>query len=462
MTPFEYLMQTRKKRFGELFKFLSIPSISSNSEYTGGVRECSEWLTNHLSRIGFATRLIPTKGNPIVYAEYITKKSLPTVLYYGHYDVQPVEPIELWKSPPFNPVMRKGYIYARGAADDKGQIFAQIKGLEAVLRACGSLPINVKCIIEGEEEITPSNLPHFLKGHKAILQADVCVISDTAQFNKSTPAMVIGLRGNASAELYLYGPNRDLHSGAYGGSVANPINILCYLIAKLHDRRGRVAVPGFYQDVKPITKKEKQQFRKLPFSTRDYIKKCGVPALHGEEGYSTHERLWSRPTLDVNGITGGHQGEGQKTIIPAWASAKISIRLVADQKPKDILNKLEKYLKKISPKSVKLELHKFGGAPGVNIPMENPWLEAARRALKKGFGQDPVFMKEGASIPVVSDVKTILGLDSLLMGFCQNDDNTHSPNERIRIQDFERGCKTAAILPEELFRIKAKRKWLAR
>jgi acetylornithine deacetylase/succinyl-diaminopimelate desuccinylase-like protein len=462
VTPFDYLRKTRKQRFEELFELLRFRSISAQSEYAGDILACGKWLADHLKEIGFKTRLLPTKGNPIVFAEYINDCSLPTVLYYGHYDVQPAEPLDLWKSPPFDPVIRGGYICARGAADDKGQIFAQIKGLEAVLRANGSLPINVKCIIEGEEEITPSNLQQFLNDHKAMLQADVCVISDTAQFDESTPAIVTGLRGNAAAELLLNGPNRDLHSGAYGGSVANPINTLCYLIAKLYDKKGRVAVPGFYQDVRSISQRERQQFKRLPFSSRDYAEKCGVRALHGEEGYSTYERLWSRPALDVNGITGGHQGEGPKTIIPASASAKITIRLVADQEPDDILDKLEKYLKQMVPKSVRLTLLKCGGTPGVNIPTSSPWLAAARRALKRGFGRDPVLMKEGASIPVVSDVKTILGLDSLLVGFCQNDDNTHSPNERIRIQDFERGCKTAAVLPDELLRIEANQRQMVR
>ncbi len=454
MTPPGYLKKTRKRRFDDLFELLRFRSISAQAKHTADSKACAKWFAQHLSQIGFKAKLMPTGGNPIVYAEYITARNLPTVLYYGHYDVQPTEPHNLWKSPPFDPVIRDGYIYGRGTADDKGQVFAQIKGLEAVLRATGSLPVNVKMIIEGEEEITPSNLPQFLDDHKAMLQADVCVISDTAQFNKSTPAIIIGLRGNASAELTVYGPNRDLHSGAHGGSVANPINVLGYLISRLHNAKGKIAIPGFYQDARPITGHERRQFAKLPFHARDYIRECGAPALHGEEGYTTYERLWSRPALDINGITGGHQGEGPKTIIPAWASAKISFRLVANQKPNDILDKLDKYLRQIAPKSVRLELIKYGGTPAVSIPSSSPWLEAARRALKRGFGEEPVLMKEGASIPVVSNVRTILGLDSLLIGFCQNDDNTHSANERLRIRDFENGCKAAAVLPGELRRIK--------
>ncbi|UCC44411.1 MAG: dipeptidase [Candidatus Zixiibacteriota bacterium] len=454
MTPLGYLRKTRKQRFDNLLELLRFRSISALSDCSGDSISCAEWLVDHLGQVGFKGRLYRTKGNPIVYAEYITNSNLPTALYYGHYDVQPTEPHDLWVSPPFAPVIRGGYIYGRGTADDKGQVFAQIKGLEAVLKTNGALPINVKFVIEGEEEITPSSLPNFFEDHKDILQADVCVISDTAQFNKSTPAIVVGLRGNASAELIVYGPKRDLHSGAYGGSVANPIHVLSYLIAKMHDRKGRIAIPGFYQHVRPITKKERQQFAKLPFNSRHYATECGVPALEGESGCTTYERLWSRPALDVNGITGGHQGEGPKTIIPSRASAKISIRTVANQEPNDILDKLEKYLKRISPRSVRLELLKLGGAPAVTIPASSPWLEAAHRALRRGFGQEPVLMKEGASIPVVSDVKTILGLDSLLIGFCQNDDNSHSPNERLRVRDFENGCKTAAMLPEELSRIK--------
>jgi acetylornithine deacetylase/succinyl-diaminopimelate desuccinylase-like protein len=450
MTPFDYLKKTKKQRMQELFEFLRFPSVSGKSEHKKDVRACAEWLNDHLNKIGFTSKVMPTKGHPVVYAEYKADKNAPTVLYYGHYDVQPPEPLDLWKSPPFEPEVRQGYIYARGASDDKGQTFAHIKGLEAVLKANSSLPINVKFLIEGEEEAASENLPVFIRKNKKMLKADIAVVSDTSQFDKNTPAVTFGLRGIAFVELFVYGPNRDVHSGGFGGAIANPINVLCAMIARLHDKNGRVTIPGFYKDVKPITKWEKAQFRKLPYSEAKYKKALGVPALHGEKGFTTYERVWARPTLDVNGITGGYQGEGGKTIIPAVASCKITMRLVPDMDPNDISNKLEKYLKKIAPKSVRVKVVKHGGARAVVVPTDGPWLEAAGRAIKTGFGKDPVYMREGGSIPVVADFKSILGVDTLLIGFAQYDDNIHSPNERFRVIDFERGCKTAAALPAEL------------
>jgi len=454
MTPFQYLKQTEKRRRRELFKLLSFPSVSAKSEHKKDVVACARWLSNHLKEIGFKSKVMPTGGHPVVYAEYKVDKKAPTVLYYGHYDVQPPEPLDLWKSPPFNPEIRNGYIYARGACDDKGQTFAQIKGLQAVLETTGSLPVNVKMLIEGEEEAASENLPVFIKKNKKMFKADIAVISDTAQFNKKLPAVTFGLRGIAFVEVLVYGPNRDVHSGGFGGAIANPINILCAMVGQLHDKDGRVAIPGFYKQVKPISKWEKQQFKKLPYSEVAYKKSLGVRALHGEKGFSTMERVWARPTLDVNGITGGYQGEGGKTIIPAMASCKITMRLVPKMDPNDICNKIEKYLLKIAPKSVRVKVVKHGGAKAALVPTDGPWLGAAARAIKSGFGRNPVFMREGGSIPVVADFKSILGLDTLLIGFGQYDDNIHSPNERFRVIDFEQGCKTAAALPGELAGVK--------
>ncbi|UCD63249.1 MAG: dipeptidase [Candidatus Zixiibacteriota bacterium] len=454
MTPFEYLRGAEKKRMGELFEFLSFPSVSAKSEHKKDMKACADWLRNHLSSIGFKTRVYPTGGHPVVFAELASDPSAPTVLYYGHYDVQPVEPLELWKSAPFKPQVRGGYIYARGVCDDKGQTFCHIKGLESVIKTGGTLPINVKLLIEGEEEVASENLPAFIKKNRALLKADVAVVSDTTQFGKNLPGVTFGLRGLAFVEVTVTGPNRDLHSGAFGGAVANPVNILAAMIASLHDKNGRVTIPGFYQHVKPISKWEKQQFKKLPFSEAAYKKAVGVPALHGEKGYTTFERVWSRPTCDVNGIKGGYQGEGGKTIIPSSASCKITMRLVPDQDPVDICRKAEKYLLKIAPKSVRVKVTKHGGATAVMVPTDGPWLEAAARAIKKGFGRAPVFMKEGGSIPIVADFKRILGVNTVLIGFGQSDDNVHSPNERLRVIDFERGCKTAATLPAELAKVK--------
>lgn len=450
MTPFQYLKDTKDQRMDELFEFLRFPSVSAQPKHKDDLVSCARWLKAHLDKIGFKTKIHPTGGHPLVFGEYMVDKNLPTILYYGHYDVQPPEPFDLWKTGPFEPQIRSGYIWARGSADNKGQVFAHIKGLEAVIKATGTLPVNVKIMVEGEEEIASENLPKFLKKNKKMLDADICVVSDTAMFNKTTPAVTFGLRGLAFVEVWVHGPNRDVHSGSYGGAIANPVNQLCEMIGKLHDKNNKIAIPGFYKDVKPMTKWERQEFKKLPYNEKEYRKSAGVPATHGEKGYSTYERTGSRPTLDVNGITGGYQGDGAKTIIPAYGYAKITMRLVPNQDPDDICNKIEKYLKKIAPKSVTVEVKKHGGARGVVVPTDGPWLDAAAKAIKKGFGEEPVFMKEGGSIPIVGDFKELLGIDTLLIGLCQHDDNIHSPNERFRVRDFERGCKIAAQLPLEL------------
>lgn len=454
MTPNEYLKKTKKKRMDDLCAWLRFASISARSEHKKDLVACAGWLKKHLSGIGFKAKVYPTAGHPVVYAEYLVDKNLPTVLYYGHYDVQPVEPLNLWKSSPFKPEIRAGYIYARGAVDDKGQTFAQIKGVEAVLKATGTLPVNVKMVIEGEEETHPSHLPAFLKKHKKMLKSDVVVVSDTAQFSKTLPAVTFGLRGIAAVEVFVKGPNRDLHSGSFGGAVVNPVTQLCNMVAQLHDKDGRIAIPGFYTGVKPPNKWMKSQFKKLPYSEAAYKKAVGVKALGGEKGFTTFEKTWARPTCEINGITGGYQGEGHKTIIPSLASCKITLRLTPGQDPHDICNKIEKYLKRIAPGSVQVRVAKQGGAKAVMVPTESRWLGAATAAIKKGFGKEPVFMMEGGSIPIVNDFRQTLGLDTLLIGFAQHDDNTHSPNERFRIVDFERGCKTAAALPDALAAVK--------
>ncbi len=454
MSPYQYLQKNRAKRQKELFTLLSYPSVSAKSENKKDIKQCAEWLKKHLQALGFKTKICPTGGHPVVYAEYLVDKKLPTVLYYGHYDVQPPEPLNLWKSPPFKPVIKDGYVYARGATDDKGQTMCHIKGVEAILKTTGTLPINVKFLIEGEEEVQSENLPVWIKKNKKMLKSDIAVVSDTAQFNKTQPAVTFGLRGIAFVEVFVYGPNRDIHSGSFGGAIANPVNILCSLIGQLHDKNGKITIPGFYKDVKKITDWERKQFKRLPFDKTKYMKTLGINDLQGEKGYSSYERTWVRPTLDINGIKGGYQGEGAKTIIPAEASCKITMRLVPDMNPDDICNKIEKYLIKIAPKSVKVKIIKHGGASAVVVPTTGPWLDAAARAVKLGFGKEPVFMKEGGSIPVVADFKRLLGVDTLLIGFGQHDDNVHSPNERFRLIDFERGCKTAAALPFELAKVK--------
>ncbi len=456
MTPLEYLQQTQAKRMEELFEFLRFPSVSAKSEHKADLQRCAEWLRKHFQDLGLSSSLFPTSGNPIVYAEYLVGPQRPTILYYGHYDVQPPEPLELWASPPFEPVVRDGCIYARGSSDDKGQTFTHLKGIEAILKAEGTLPVNVKFLIEGQEEGgSPEDLSRFIQKEKKRLQADIVVVSDTSQFSKDLPAVTFGLRGIASVEIFAYGPNRDLHSGTFGGAIGNPVNLLCEMIGRLHDKNGRILVPGFYQDCRLPGKWEREQFRRLPYREANYRKELGVKALYGEKSYSTFERTWVRPTLDVNGIQGGYQGEGGKTIIPSRASAKITMRLVPDMKPADIAGKLEKYLKKIAPPCIRLEMVYHGGAEAVVVPTDGPWLEAARCAIRKGFGKAPVFMKEGGSIPVANNFKSSLGLDTLFLGFGLNSDNIHSPNEHFRVVDFERGCRTAVALPYEIARVKA-------
>lgn len=454
MSATQYLKKTEKRRLQELFEFLRYPSVSAKSEHKKDMVACSRWLAGHLKKIGFKATTHPTGGHPLVYGEYMVDKKLPTVLYYGHYDVQPPEPLNLWKTAPFEPQLRGGYMYARGVADNKGQLFTHVKGLEAILRTDGTLPVNVKLMFEGEEEVHSEHLPSWIRKNKKKLKADIAVVSDTAMFGPNLPAVTFGLRGIASVEVFVYGPSMDVHSGSFGGAIANPANVLCQMVAALHDKNNKVAIPGFYSSVKPMTAWERKAFKKLPYNVKNYMKAIGVPGLQGEKGYTTYERSWSRPTCDVNGFTSGYQGEGAKTIIPSYASCKITMRLVPNQDPKDICDKIEKYLLKIAPKSVKVKVDKHGGAPAAVVPTEGPWLEAAGRALKTGFGTQPLFMKEGGSIPIVGDFKTILGLDTLLIGFCQNNDNIHSPNERFLLKDFERGCRTAAALPFELAQVK--------
>ncbi len=450
MTAFDYLASTTDQRLNQLKEFLRFPSVSAQSDHKADIRDCATWLNRHLNDIGLTSKLEETAGNPVVYAEYHADSDAPTVLYYGHYDVQPPEPLDLWTTPPFEPEIRDGYLYARGATDDKGQTFTHIKGLEAVLKSEGRLPVNVKMLIEGEEEVHSANLPGYLKKNKERLKADIAVISDTAQFDKKRPAITFGLRGIAASEITVYGPNRDLHSGSYGGAIANPITVLAQLVAQLHDKNNKVKIPGFYEHVRPVSRKTRQMYETLPFSERTFLREVGAKGLHGEKGFTTYERKWDRPTCEINGITGGYQGEGAKTIIPSFASCKITMRLVPDQDPDDVNRKLAAYLKSICPPSVKLKVDLWGGASAVVVPNDGPWLDAAAAAIKKGFGKKPVFMKEGGSIPVVADLKNLIGVDTLLLGFGQNDDNIHSPNERFRIVDFENGCRTAAALPDEL------------
>ena len=454
MNPKEYLDANKQIRLDELFDFLRIPSVSAKSENKQDVQDCAEWLSKKLNGIGIESKIMPTGGHPVVYGEKIVSPDKLTILYYGHYDVQPPEPLDLWKTTPFEPLIEDGYIIARGATDDKGQLWTHVKALEAYTASGNDLPVNVKLLIEGEEESGSENLEKYIDDNAEMLKADIVVVSDSGQFGKDKPAVTYGLRGLAFVEVKITGPDRDLHSGSFGGSIANPINVLGKIIGSLQGDNGKILIDGFYDDVIPLTDWEKEQYAALPFNKDEYLAKTGSSGLFGDTDYTVLEQIWGRPTLDVNGITGGYQGEGAKTIIPSWATCKITMRLVADQDPMDICNKIEKHIQSVCPDYVKCEVTKHGGARGVVVPTEGPWLDAAGKAIESGFGIKPVFIKEGGSIPVVGTFKEVLGIDTLLLGWGQADDNAHSPNERFALKDFERGCYSALALIDELSKVK--------
>lgn len=451
----KYLEQNASRFEDELCELLRIPSVSADSRHKGDVERAAEWVAGQLRGMGLTTKVHPTPGHPIVTAESPAVPGAPVVLVYGHYDVQPPDPLNEWISPPFEPTRREGNLYARGATDDKGQMFTHVKSAEAWLRSGTNLPVQLKFLIEGEEEVGSAHLDAFIESHKRELAADVVVISDTSQFGPGQPAITYGLKGIAYYELRLTGPKQDLHSGTFGGSVTNPANALVRMLTALVDEKGRVQVPGFYDRVLPLSDQERKQFAELPFSEAEYMRQVGVEGLSGEAGYSTIERRWARPTCDINGLWSGYQGEGAKTVLPAKAGAKFSFRLVPDQDPHELSKSLRAMLEKLCPPGIKLELIDFHGAPGVVVPLDSPFMAAADRAIEQGFGTRPFYIREGGSIPVVNSFKKLLGVDTLLLGWGQNDDNTHSPNEKFSLADFHRGIKTSAHLWHELSRMKS-------
>ncbi len=455
MEKYEQFVDQNLQRFDDtLLEFLRIPSISAQPAHKGDVRKACEFLRDYLAGLGLEPVIFETAGHPILYAEYLKAKGKPTALVYGHYDVQPVDPLDLWDSPPFEPVIKNGTVYARGAADDKGQLMVHVHAIETYLKTAGEIPINLKIVFEGEEETASEHLDRFLEEHEKMLGSDLAIISDTSQFGSDMPAITYGLRGLAACDVKVIGPNRDLHSGQYGGSVANPINVLCSLVAQLHDSDLRVAVDGFYDDVAEIEDWEKDEFARLPFDDDEYMKSLGVRALHGEKGYSTLERKWARPTLDCNGIYGGYMGEGHKTVLPSWAGCKITMRLVPEMDPAKICDQLEAYLQKIAPPSVRVEVTKGGGARAAIVSKENPIMQAGEKALEYGFGRRPFYIREGGTIPIVGKFKELLGVDTILFGLCQPDSNAHSPNEFFGLDDFHRGIKSAVYLYNELAEMK--------
>lgn len=447
----QYVEQNKDRYLEEVKEFLSIPSISADKKYISDVLRCAQWVADHMKRIGMQNvQIFPTAGHPIVYSEWFGAPGKPTVLFYGHYDVQPVDPLNLWTSPPFEATIRGENLYARGSADDKGQVFIHFKSIEAYMRNGGKLPVNLKMIIEGEEEVGSENLEHFVKDHKDLLKADLVLISDTAMYAKNTPSICYGLRGLVYFEIELIGPNRDLHSGSFGGSVHNPIQALSEMITSLHDKNGRVAIPGFYDDVRPLTRTEREAYKKLPFSDKKYAKDLGVPTLYGEKGYTTLERVWARPTLECNGIWGGYIGEGAKTVLPAKATAKISCRLVPDQDPDKIARVFQNHIKSITPKTVRMTIKRMHGGKPAITPLESPGVQAAVRALEKGFGKKPLYQREGGSIPIVVQFKELLSIDTVLLGFGLPDENAHSPDEHINLNNFFGGIRTSIHFYNEL------------
>lgn len=428
----------------ELEEFLRIPSISTDPAYAQEVRRAADWLADSLRRAGMQkVAVMDTPGHPVVYAEYIAGADRPTVLVYGHYDVQPPDPLELWESPPFEPVRRDGVLYARGASDDKGQTFMHVKAAEAYLQGSDGLPVNLKFIVEGEEESGSAHLRSFIEANRELLAADIVLISDTSLFDVGVPSITYGLRGLAYCEVTLTGPNRDLHSGVYGGAVENPINALCRLIAGLHDERHRITIPGFYDRVRDLTDEERETYRKLPFDDEAWKASVGVTELRREEGYATLEAISARPTLDVNGIWGGYTGEGAKTVLPAKASAKISMRLVPDQDPNEIADLLQRYFEANTPPTMQLTFRKLHGGQPVLVDTSSPAMQAAFDAMEGVFGKRPFFTREGGSIPVVADFKQVLGLDTVLMGFGLDSDAIHSPNEHFGLDRFRQGIEAS-------------------
>jgi acetylornithine deacetylase/succinyl-diaminopimelate desuccinylase-like protein len=446
--------QRHDASLAQLKEFLSIPSVSTQPDHQPDMLRCATWLADQLKHAAFDVRIMPTAGHPIVLAKNQHLPGRPTVLLYGHYDVQPAEPFELWQSPAFEPTIRKtetgaDAIYARGAVDDKGQVWAHVEALTA-WQAHGGLPVNVTFLIEGEEEIGSKNLEKVVADHKEELKADIAVISDTSQFADGLPAITYGLRGLCYAEVFLTGPDHDLHSGLYGGSVPNPANILCEFIASLHAHDGKVAIPGFYADVVPLTIEERDTWHRLPFDEHEFAKSVGISAGSGEAGYTVLERQWGRPTLDVNGITAGYQGPGAKTVIGATASAKISMRLVPNQDPVKIQAGFEQALRERLPHNVKYEVHWHGASPPAIVPIDSKPTQLAAEALKIGFGVAPTFMRGGGSIPVVGLFKSVLNVDTLLVGFGLPDDRIHSPNEKFNLSGLFGGTRTAAALYAKL------------
>ena len=444
MNAITYAYDHQEKSLAQLKAFLRIASISTLSEHKEDMQRAATWLAEELKRIGLQNVTIsPTEGHPIVYADWLHAPNAPTVLLYGHYDVQPADPLDLWHTPPFEPTERDGNLYARGSSDDKGQLFVHVKALEALIRTTGQLPVNIKCMFEGEEEVGGEHLDQWIEEHKEMLKADVAVISDTHILGEEQPTIVYGLRGLSYLEVHLTAAKSDLHSGIYGGAVHNPIQALAEIIAQLHDENGSVTVPGFYDKVLPLDEAERAELAHIPYSEETLMHETGVTMPWGEKEYTIVERVSARPTLEMNGIWGGFAGEGAKTVLPAKAGAKLSMRLVPNQEPDDIAQLVTEHLTRLAPPTVRIEVRNLHGGDGAIIPRDIPSMQAAREAYEETFGTRPIFVREGGSIPVVATLQKKLGIHTVLMGFGLPDDNLHAPNEKLSIAMFYKGIETA-------------------
>jgi acetylornithine deacetylase/succinyl-diaminopimelate desuccinylase-like protein len=448
-----YLAKNDARIQRELFEFLRIPSVSARTEHDADTARAAEWVAQSLRDAGLEAKVHETKGHPVVVGEWRgAGAKAPTVLVYGHYDVQPAEPLELWTSPAFEPTIRNGKLFARGSVDDKGQLFLHVKALEAHLKGRGTLPVNVIVLAEGEEEVGSENLAPFIEKNAKLLKADAVVISDSAMFAPGLPSVLSSLRGLAYFQIDVQGPAQDLHSGSYGGAVVNPAMALAKILATFHDADGRIAIPGFYDSVRSWPAAVLQQMATLPFSEEHFRAETGAPALGGEKGYTVLERLWTRPTCEVNGLLSGYTGEGAKTVLPAKAMAKVSCRLVPGQDPVEIEALMKAHVKRVSPKGVTVEVNHLHGGKPWRADLEGPLFDAARRALAAAFGREPVIVGEGGSIPVVGDFERILGAPVLLVGFGLPGENAHAPDEWMSVENFTKGMRAIATLWEELGR----------
>jgi len=435
----------------EYFIFLRFPSVSTDEKYADKVRACAEWVSGKLAAISLESKIVPTRGHPIVWARNKHRSGRRTVLIYGHYDVQPPDPLELWDSPPFEPVLKNGYVFARGATDNKGQIFSHILGLQETIEKNSDLPVNLDLVIEGEEEVGSQNLGKFLTDNRDALKCDVVLVSDTGMIAPRTPTISYGLRGVAALEIKITGAQMDLHSGIFGGAVANPAAALARMLATLHDANGHIAVPGFYHDVAPLQDWEREGWKKLPIDPdAEMLKETGAPALFGEKGYSTLERIWARPTAEVNGMGGGYQGPGTKTVLPSHAMAKLTFRVVPNQRADVVVDLVKEHLQKNLAPGVTLEMTTGHHGPWYLTDPHSKFGKAAQRALKKAFNKDVALIREGGSIPIVSDFRSILGAETLLIGLALANCRAHSPNENFPLENLEAGIRMNQAVLQEL------------